>query len=277
MTPIFLATAAVMLMVALSLALWLPQRRHNASMKRLRDAAEKLRALNRAHHAASLAVETEKASALPAAIDEILLATIDIDRTCRRPAIHATVVLIVLIPLAAMAAVRGAGSPHAEHLGAAHASVGSGTAPPLNHGADMQAAISKLSDKLRQYPDDAEGWALLGRTYKAMQQYAQAREAFRRAVAAAPDDTALAQEYAAAETPNPEPATTDRTMPQACAVAAADASSECDDSAQGAAQLTMKVALGPKFQDQRIANRIANGARSARWQPSAAPDPRMSR
>src|ERR1700722_14865896 len=98
MTPIFLATAAVMLMVALSLALWLPQRRHKASLQRLRVAAEKLRALSLAHPEANLGVDTEKDAALPAAIDETLLATIDIERTCRQPAIYATAALIVLVP-----------------------------------------------------------------------------------------------------------------------------------------------------------------------------------
>ena len=36
--------------------------------------------------------------------------------------------------------------------------------------AALQAAIAKLAGKLRQHPEDAEGWALLGRAYKAMQQ-----------------------------------------------------------------------------------------------------------
>lgn len=246
MTQIFLATAAVMLIVALSLALWLPQRRHLASMKRLRDAAEELRVLSRARPAGSLGVEPQKDAALPAAIDATLLATTDIDRTCRQPAIYASVALVVIVPLAAIAGYRGAGSPHGQPLGAAHALVGSGTAAPIDHGADMQTAIAKLSDKLRQHPDDAEGWALLGRTYKAMQLYAQAREAFRQAVAAAPNDTDLAQEYAAAETPNPQPSATDGTMLQACAVDT-DRSSECGDRAQGATQLGTR-ALDPKAQ-----------------------------
>jgi cytochrome c-type biogenesis protein CcmH len=216
MTPIFLSTAAVMFTVALSLALWLPQQRHNASVKRLRKAAEKLRTLGQARADGSLGVDTLKDAALPAAIDEALLATMDVDRTFWQPAIYSGAALIVLVPLAAVAAYRGAGSPPEEHLAAAHAVIGRGTAPsieaapiegaaPIEHGPDMQAAIAKLSEKLRQHPDDAEGWALLGRTYKAMQKYAQAREAFRRAVAAAPADTDLAQEYAAAETPSPEP------------------------------------------------------------------------
>jgi cytochrome c-type biogenesis protein CcmH len=69
------------------------------------------------------------------------------------------------------------------------------------HGADMQTAIGNLAAKLREHPEDAEGWALLGRTYKATQQYADARDAFRHALEAAPGDTELAREFAAIEAP----------------------------------------------------------------------------
>jgi cytochrome c-type biogenesis protein CcmH len=96
----------------------------------------------------------------------------------------------------------------------------------------MQAAIAKLAGKLQQHPEDAEGWALLGRTYKAMQQYAQARDAFRHAVEAAPGDTDLAAEYAAAGTPDPPPPMTDGKEPQSTA------------------RITVQVALNPKFKDQ---------------------------
>jgi cytochrome c-type biogenesis protein CcmH/NrfG len=53
-------------------------------------------------------------------------------------------------------------------------------------------------NKLREHPDDAEGWALLGRTYKATEHYAEARDAFQHAVAAAPGDADFEREYAAA-------------------------------------------------------------------------------
>ena len=43
----------------------------------------------------------------------------------------------------------------------------------------------------------AEGWALLGRTYKATEHYTEARDAFRHALEAAPGDAALEREYAA--------------------------------------------------------------------------------
>jgi cytochrome c-type biogenesis protein CcmH len=115
----------------------------------------------------------------------------------------------------------------------------------------MHEAIAKLAAKLQQHPEDAQGWALLARTYKAMQQYPQARDAFRHAVEAAPGDTVLAGEYAAAETPNPEPPMTDgTTAPQSCPVPGAEGSSACGDEPQSAARITVKVALNPKFKDQ---------------------------
>src|SRR5271156_3247793 len=102
------------------------------------------------------------------------------------------------VRLWARGAYRWWGSPQA--LGEAAPLSGDTAMPMPDHGTDMQAAIAKLAEKLRQHPDDAEGWALLGRTYKATERYAEARDAFRHALEAAPGDTDLAREYAAAET-----------------------------------------------------------------------------
>jgi cytochrome c-type biogenesis protein CcmH len=214
MTPIFFVTAGVMLTVALLLVLWPLQRGAAKSMSRVREAAGKLRALNEARTEGG--VGEEQSAALQGAIDELLSATVDLERRGARPGIYTGVAVLVCVPLAATAMYHWWGSPHTEHLDHTHAAVGSGAAPPIDHGADMQAAIAKLAGKLQQHPEDAEGWALLGRTYKAMQQYAQARDAFRHAVEAAPGDTALAAECAAAGTPNPAPPPTDGTAPQSC-------------------------------------------------------------
>jgi cytochrome c-type biogenesis protein CcmH len=146
--------------------------------------------------------------------DELLSATVDLEPRGARPGIYAGFAVLVCVPLAAAALYHWWGSPHAQHFEDTHAAVGSGSAPPIDHGTDMQAAIAKLAAKLQQHPEDAEGWALLGRTYKAMQQYAQARDAFRHAVDAAPGDTGLAAEYAAAGTPDPEQPMTDGSAPQ---------------------------------------------------------------
>jgi cytochrome c-type biogenesis protein CcmI len=248
MTPIFFVAAAVMLIAALLLVLWPMQPGAAKSMRRVGETARKLRALNEARTAGS--VGEQQSAALQAAIDELLVATVDLERRGARPGIYAGVAVVVFVPLAATAMYRWWGSPHAEHFDDTHAAVGSGAAPPIDHGADMQAAIAKLAGKLQQHPEDAEGWALLGRTYKAMQQYAQARDAFRHAVEAAPGDTALAAEYAAAGTPNPEPPMTDGTAPQSCPVPGAEGSSECGDEPQSTARIIVKVALNPKFKDQ---------------------------
>lgn len=212
MTPIFFVTAVVMLIVALLLVLWPLQRSAAKSVSRVREAAGKLRALNEARTEGG--VGEEQSAPLQAAIDEMLSATVDLERRGARRGIYTGVAVLVCVPLVAAAMYHRRGSPHSEHFGDTHAAVGSGAAPPIDHGADMQAAIAKLAGKLQQHPEDAEGWALLGRTYKAMQQYAQARDAFRRAVEAAPGDTALAAEYAAAGTPDPEQPMTDGTSSQ---------------------------------------------------------------
>src|ERR1700734_2015040 len=248
MTPIFFVTAGVMLIVALLLVLWPLQRDAAKSMSRVREAAGKLRALNEARTGGG--VGEEQSAALQATIDELLSATLDLQRRGTRPGIYTGVAVLVCVPLAATAMYHWWGSPHTDHFDDTHAAVGSGTAPPIDHGDDMQAAIAKLAGKLQQHPEDAEGWALLGRTYKAMQQYAQARDAFRHAVDAAPGDTALAAEYAAAGTPDPEPPMTGDMEPQACPVPGAEGSAQCGDEPQSGARITVKVALNPKFKDE---------------------------
>jgi cytochrome c-type biogenesis protein CcmH/NrfG len=248
MTSMFFVTAGVMLIVALLLVLSPLQRGAAKSTSRVREAAGKLRALDEARTAGG--VGERQSASLQAAIDELLASTVDLERRGARPGIYTGVAMVVFAPLAATAMYHWWGSTPPAHFEDTHAAVGSGAAPPIDHGADMQAAIAKLADKLQQHPEDAEGWALLGRTYKAMQQYAQARDAFRHAVDAAPGDTSLAAEYAAAGTPNPEPPMTDGTAPQSCPLPGAEGSSECGDEAQSTARITVKVALNPKFKDQ---------------------------
>jgi cytochrome c-type biogenesis protein CcmH len=64
--------------------------------------------------------------------------------------------------------------------------------------ADMENAIAGLAAKLKQEPDDAQGWALLGRAYAATNRADEAREAFKQAHEHAPDDADVAVEYAQA-------------------------------------------------------------------------------
>ena len=105
-----------MLLVALLLVLWPLQRGAAKSMSRVREAAGKLRALNEARTEGS--VGEEQSAALQAAIDELLVATVDLERRGARPGIYTGVAVLVFVPLAATAMYHWWGSPHAEHVGA---------------------------------------------------------------------------------------------------------------------------------------------------------------
>jgi len=63
-------------------------------------------------------------------------------------------------------------------------------------GTDIEAAIAQLAEKMKQDPDNAEGWALLGRAYKSTRRFADARDALKRAHDLLPDDADLMVEYA---------------------------------------------------------------------------------
>jgi cytochrome c-type biogenesis protein CcmH len=193
----FLAVATAMLTLALLLILR-PLLRENAKTRRhLRESRAELGALDEARSAGSLGAADY--ASRRAALGEGLLSILDAKPTQSRTTLYVGLAAAVVLPLASLGMYRWLGSP--KTLGAPASPSGDTAMPMPDHGSDMQAAIAKLADKLRQHPDDAEGWALLGRTYKATQHYAEARDAFRHALEAAPGDADLAREYAAAETP----------------------------------------------------------------------------
>jgi cytochrome c-type biogenesis protein CcmH len=60
----------------------------------------------------------------------------------------------------------------------------------------LHALVDRLKQKLEQDPNDATGWALLARSYMAMEQYAEAVPVFDKAVKLDPDDANLLADYA---------------------------------------------------------------------------------
>lgn len=58
---------------------------------------------------------------------------------------------------------------------------------------DMTA---KLAARMQQNPGDAEGWKLLGRTYRAMERFGDANDAYQKAVELTPQDADLLADYA---------------------------------------------------------------------------------
>jgi cytochrome c-type biogenesis protein CcmH len=77
-----------------------------------------------------------------------------------------------------------------------------GAAPPhegAEGGADEQqfaAAVEKLAQRLKDQPENAEGWAMLARSYARLGKHADAVPAFAKAVALRGDDARLLADYA---------------------------------------------------------------------------------
>jgi len=69
-------------------------------------------------------------------------------------------------------------------------------ADDLREIAALPQIAARLRARLERAPDDAEGWALLGRTYVALGQHLHAKTAFRNALARRGDDPALLVDYA---------------------------------------------------------------------------------
>jgi cytochrome c-type biogenesis protein CcmH len=249
MTPAFIAAVASMLVVVLLLILPPLLRGNSNTLRRLRASRAELRALDEARAAGSL--EAADYASRRAALGEGLLSILDAEPKRSRTTLYVGLAVAVLVPLAALGAYRWWGSPQA--LGEGAPLSGDAAMPMPDHGTDMQAAIAKLADKLRQHPDDAEGWALLGRTYKATEHYAEARDAFRHALEAAPGNTDLEREYAAAGTPD-DPGSASEAAPPAepgrAAETRAVASSDAPTGTPGnSAHIVVQVTLDPKFKD----------------------------
>jgi len=56
--------------------------------------------------------------------------------------------------------------------------------------------VDKLAQRLKQNPDDATGWTMLGRSYAVLGRYQESADAYARAVALAGDDADLLADYA---------------------------------------------------------------------------------
>ncbi len=88
------------------------------------------------------------------------------------------------------------GTPQALDTAAvASAAAPAGTAPPIT-AEQVQTMIESLAARLKDNPDDAAGWAMLGRSYAAIGRHDQAEPALKRALALHGDDAVLLTDYA---------------------------------------------------------------------------------
>jgi cytochrome c-type biogenesis protein CcmH len=61
---------------------------------------------------------------------------------------------------------------------------------------DIQGMVAKLEAKLKEDPNNAEGWGMLGRSYAAMERFQDAVDAYRKGLKLQPDNAELLSDFA---------------------------------------------------------------------------------
>ena len=97
----------------------------------------------------------------------------------------AAIGIVGVLPAAAIAVYFAVGSPSAiERSGAIEAAIPHGAA-------ELAAAADRIKAHLQQTPGDLKGWTLLARTLAALGRFPEARDAYARAIALAPNEVGL--------------------------------------------------------------------------------------
>jgi cytochrome c-type biogenesis protein CcmH len=190
----FLPIAALMIAAALAFVL-VPLLRHRNGI-RVEGPARRQRALDEAL-AAGVIDADEYATKHAALATMANNTTLDSTRAApSRSAFVALLLVTLLLPAAAMLLYRLVGAPQALDP----ANLVTRSAPPADadHGPEMTQAITLLAARLKEHPDDAEGWGLLGRAYQATDRAAESLDAFKHAHELALENPAVTVEYAQA-------------------------------------------------------------------------------
>src|SRR2546422_2315238 len=103
----------------------------------------------------------------------------------------AAVVLGLAVPICALAVYVAVGNPRSL---APHAD--EGAAPHGLSAQQFEALVSRLAARLKDNPEDAEGWMMLGRSYAILGRFPDAARAYSNAAARKPRDAQLLADYA---------------------------------------------------------------------------------
>lgn len=213
MTTAFWTLAALAVLAALAFLL-LPMLRAPRSGAVAAQTAllrEQLDALKSAH-AAGL-VDDASLQARQQALSAAALKLIDTPQSAR-PALSGAakvtaVVLLLALPTATMLLYERIGTPNALGFsgpGPGAVTTASGDPAATNAPALTQAAET-LAAKLKDNPNDGEGWVLLARTYRATENFAEAARAYDRALSLVPETADLLAEAAESKGLSSEPRT----------------------------------------------------------------------
>jgi cytochrome c-type biogenesis protein CcmH len=106
--------------------------------------------------------------------------------------------LIVLTPVAALVLYQAVGTPAGIGVSGTPGTAPQQASHPGEIGMEIDNMVSGLERRLQDNPADIEGWVLLGRSYKTMQEFAKAEAALVRAIQLAPEDPLILVELAEA-------------------------------------------------------------------------------
>jgi cytochrome c-type biogenesis protein CcmH len=141
----------------------------------------------------------EEAATARTEITRRMLAAADLQTEASRPGanglsetssrIGAAVAIAGLLPIVAIAIYAMVGVPAAIAPARAVGAVAGAAGP--HDPAELEAAATQLKTKLEHEPEHLEDWVLLGRNFASLQRFADAREAYDRAIALAPNESRL--------------------------------------------------------------------------------------
>ena len=113
----------------------------------------------------------------------------------RLPSLASILAVSLLLPAGALALYGVLGQPSALMSRQPVAATG-GQAPHTMSGDQMQEMVERLAERLKQTPDDADGWHMLARSYVAFGRLPEAVQAYERANTLAPKDPQVLSGYA---------------------------------------------------------------------------------
>ncbi|HKW36360.1 MAG TPA: c-type cytochrome biogenesis protein CcmI [Burkholderiales bacterium] len=102
----------------------------------------------------------------------------------------AALALGLAVPVCALAIYLSVGNPRALSLPAGE------SANPHMSQAQFETMVGRLAARMKENPEDVEGWMMLGRSYAVLGRFPESSEAYANAVARAPNDAQLLADYA---------------------------------------------------------------------------------
>ena len=212
MTTGFWMLAALAVLAALAILLWplLRAPRSGGVAAQTALLREQLEALKSAH-AAGL-VDDASFKARQDVLSAAALKLID-NPSSAQPALTGAAkitsfLLLLALPIATLMLYERIGTPNAIGF----SGPGPGTAqteagPAATNAPALSQAAETLAAKLKDNPDDGEGWVLLARTYRATENFAEAAKAYDRALSLVPENADLLAEAAESKGLSSEPRT----------------------------------------------------------------------